>query len=115
MLKLFIAKKIKSMSKLAAKVAIVSALILAPMSLPALSQTAAPGTTETAPGMSGTTTTTDNRDYNNEGKNGYWGLLGLLGLFGLMGRKSSRNEYTTGTAAYRDPADVPGTGTRDRY
>jgi hypothetical protein len=91
------------MSKFAAKIAIVSALMLAPLSLPAMSQTTAPGTG----------TTTENADYEREGRNGYWGLLGLLGLFGLMGRKSRRDEYssTTGTA-YRDPADVSG---RDRY
>ena len=100
------------MSKFAAKIAIVSALILAPMSLPAMSQTS-PGTGTTGSGT-GTTTTTDNRDYGQEGRNGYWGLLGLLGLFGLIGRKSRRDESLTGTA-YRDPADVTGTGTRDRY
>lgn len=93
------------MSKFAAKVALMTALILAPTALPALSQTD-PGT--------GTTTTTADADYNREGRNGYWGLLGLLGLFGLMGRKSRRDEYNN-TTAYRDPADVTGTGTRDRY
>jgi hypothetical protein len=95
------------MSNFAAKVAIASALILAPMSLPAMSQTAAPVT----PGVN------VDRDYGQEGRNGYWGLLGLLGLFGLMGRKSGRDEYsTTGTGtAYRDPADVPGTTPRDRF
>ncbi len=98
------------MSKFAAKIAIVSALVLAPMSLPAMSQTA-PGTSG-----SGTATTTEDTGYHQEGRNGYWGLLGLLGLFGLMGRKSKRDEYSsTGATAYRDPADVSGTGTRDRY
>ncbi|MCU0552256.1 MAG: hypothetical protein MUC48_23245 [Leptolyngbya sp. Prado105] len=91
------------MSKFAASIAIASALILAPMSLPAFSQT---GT--------GTGTTTDTVEYNNEGRNGYWGLLGLLGLFGLMGRKSSRDEQSSSSAtAYRDPADV--SSGRDRY
>ncbi|MER3433932.1 MAG: hypothetical protein C4288_10990 [Leptolyngbya sp. ERB_1_1] len=98
------------MTKFAAKLAIVSALVLAPMSLPAMSQTAAPGTSG-----SGTATTTQDADYHQEGRNGYWGLLGLLGLFGLMGRKSCRDEYSSTGTAYRDPADVTGTGTRDRY
>lgn len=94
------------MSKLAAKIAIVSALVLAPMSLPAMSQTDGAGGTGT--------TTTDTADYNREGRNGYWGLLGLLGLFGLMGRKSQRDEHASSTGtAYRDPADV--SGSRDRY
>ncbi len=96
------------MSKFAAKIAVVSALILAPMSLPAMSQTA-PGTSG-----SGTGTTTQDAGYHQEGRNGYWGLLGLLGLFGLMGRKSRDEVSTTGTA-YRDPADATGTGSRDRY
>lgn len=101
------------MSNFAAKIAIVSALVLAPMSLPALSQTA-PGT-GTGTGSGTGTTTMDNRDYGQEGRNGYWGLLGLLGLFGLMGRKSRNDERSTTGTAYRDPADVSGTGTRDRY
>lgn len=96
------------MSNFAAKFAIVSALILAPLSLPAMSQTT-PG----EPGT-GTGTTAVDADYHQEGRNGYWGLLGLLGLFGLMGRKSSRDEYSSSSStAYRDPADV--STTRDRY
>jgi hypothetical protein len=91
------------MSKFAAKIALISALILAPGAMPALSQT---GT-----GVPGTGTTTTEADYHQEGRNGYWGLLGLLGLFGLLGRKSSRDDHN-GTTAYRDPAEV---GTRDRY
>lgn len=103
------------MSKFAAKLAIVSALILAPMSLPAMSQTS-PGGTGTGAGTSGsgTATTTQDAGYHQEGRNGYWGLLGLLGLFGLLGRKSRNDDRSTATA-YRDPADVSGTGTRDRY
>ncbi|MBD2083180.1 WGxxGxxG family protein [Leptolyngbya sp. FACHB-17] len=97
------------MTKFAAKLALASALILAPMSLPAMSQTG----TGTGTGT-GTDTTTQDAGYHQEGRNGYWGLLGLLGLFGLMGRKSSRDEHSsTGATAYRDPADV--SGTRDRY
>jgi hypothetical protein len=93
------------MSKFAANIAIASALILAPMSLPAFSQTGT-GT--------GTGTTGVDTEYHQEGRNGYWGLLGLLGLFGLMGRKSSRDEHSSSNAtAYRDPADV--SGGRDRY
>ncbi|MBE9012925.1 hypothetical protein IQ250_22245 [Pseudanabaenaceae cyanobacterium LEGE 13415] len=99
------------MTKFAAKLAIVSALILAPLSLPAMSQTGTgTGTTGT-----GTGTTAVDAQYHQEGRNGYWGLLGLLGLFGLLGRNSKRDrdEYSsTGATAYRDPADV---GTRDRY
>ncbi|BAU10813.1 hypothetical protein LEP3755_13050 [Leptolyngbya sp. NIES-3755] len=100
------------MTKFAAKLAIVSALILAPMSLPAMSQT---GTgTGTGTGTTGTGTTAVDTEYHQEGRNGYWGLLGLLGLFGLLGRKSKRDEYSaTGTTAYRDPADA--SSTRDRY
>jgi len=98
------------MTKFAAKLAIVSALILAPLSLPAMSQTGTgTGTTGT-----GTGTTAVDAEYHQEGRNGYWGLLGLLGLFGLLGRKSKREEYSsTGATAYRDPADV--SGSRDRY
>lgn len=95
------------MSKFAAKVTLITALILAPSALPAMSQTGT-GTGTTAP------ITETEAEYNREGRNGYWGLLGLLGLFGLFGRKSNRDEYNN-TTAYRDPADVTGTGTRDRY
>lgn len=100
------------MTKFAAKLALASALILAPMSLPAMSQTGT-GVGGTGTGT-GTGTTTQDAGYHQEGRNGYWGLLGLLGLFGLLGRKSSRDEVSsTGATAYRDPADV--SGTRDRY
>lgn len=103
-------KGLRKMSKFAAKVALITALILAPSALPAMSQTG------TGTGTGTTTTTTETEaDYNREGRNGYWGLLGLLGLFGLLGRKSNRDEYNNSTTAYRDPADVTGTGTRDRY
>lgn len=100
------------MSKFAAKIALITALLVAPGALPAFSQTSpGGGTTTTTPGDT-TTTTQTNDDYNDEGRNGYWGLLGLLGLFGLLGRKSQRNESTT--TAYRDPDAVSSTP-RDRY
>ncbi|MBW4422050.1 MAG: hypothetical protein KME13_23020 [Myxacorys californica WJT36-NPBG1] len=98
------------MSKFAAKIALITALLVAPGALPAFSQTApGGGTTTTTPGD---TTTQVDDDNDNGGENGYWGLLGLLGLFGLLGRKSRRDETTT--TAYRDPDAVSSTP-RDRY
>lgn len=100
--------KRQNISKFAGKVALISALALAPGAA-AMAQT---GTgTGTGSSATGTGTTTQDAGYHQEGRNGYWGLLGLLGLFGLLGRNSKRDHEAT---AYRDPADMAGT-TRDRY
>ncbi len=104
--------KTQNISKLAGKVALISALMLAPGAA-AFAQTGGTSGTGTGGSATGTGVTTTDTGYHQEGRNGYWGLLGLLGLFGLLGRNSKRDEAT----AYRDPADVAGTSTttRDRY
>lgn len=101
--------KRENISKFAGKVALISALMLAPGAA-AFAQTGTGTGTTGGNSTTGTGVTTQDAGYHQEGRNGYWGLLGLLGLFGLLGRNSRRDEAT----AYRDPADMAGT-TRDRY